>query len=86
VFCWGKGNEGELGNGAHTDPFIGARAPEEVKELGADAVGIGSGPSAVHTCAIMRDGSLRCWGRNTEGQLGTGTAGPPSAGPVPVKW
>jgi alpha-tubulin suppressor-like RCC1 family protein len=84
VFCWGKGQEGELGNGPYMGGYL-IHPPEEVKALGADVVGIGSGPSASHTCAIMRDGSLQCWGRNTEGQLGNGTA-TPTTGPVPVKW
>ena len=35
------------------------------------AVAIGMGPTAEHVCAV-RDGQLRCWGRNDLGQLGQG--------------
>jgi alpha-tubulin suppressor-like RCC1 family protein len=48
-------------------------------DRGAPAVEVGSGaaPIAVaagqrHTCARMTDGTLRCWGANDSGQLGTG--------------
>lgn len=31
-----------------------------------------------HACALLDlDGSIRCWGRNTSGELGIGTMGPP---------
>jgi alpha-tubulin suppressor-like RCC1 family protein len=39
--------------------------------------------NARSTCALLEDGTLRCWGSNTLGQLGDGTIGP-SPVPIPV--
>ncbi|PCC67877.1 Regulator of chromosome condensation (RCC1) repeat-containing protein [Nannocystis exedens] len=30
-------------------------------------------PGNSHTCVVAVDGTLRCWGTNSEGQLGYGT-------------
>lgn len=37
-----------------------------------------------HNCALLGDGSVQCWGDNTWGQLGNGTAGGSVAAPVVV--
>lgn len=37
-----------------------------------------------HTCALLTDGSVQCWGDDTRGQLGDGTAGGVSATPATV--
>ena len=65
--CWGENIEGQLGNGTATNP--GTAQPVTVSGIsGATAVTTG----AYHTCALLANGTLRCWGRN-QGQLGNGT-------------
>jgi alpha-tubulin suppressor-like RCC1 family protein len=67
VLCWGNNDFGELGDGTNQD----SAAPVQV-------IGLTSGVSAVsggggHTCALLVDGTLKCWGVNPFGQLGDGT-------------
>src|SRR5690606_24291781 len=38
-----------------------------------------------HTCGELVDGRLFCWGRNSHGQLGSGTSGDTIRFPVEVK-
>lgn len=38
---------------------------------GVEIAGLTAG--AFHTCALTRDGSIRCWGKNESGQLGDGS-------------
>jgi alpha-tubulin suppressor-like RCC1 family protein len=67
VWCWGRNQAGEVGDGTRAT----ALAPEEVTTLGVGAVQIVAG--GIHTCARKDDGTVWCWGRNQEGQLGDGT-------------
>jgi hypothetical protein len=67
VKCWGDNTAGALGNGATTD----SAAPVDVAGLDLPATQIGAGFH--HTCAVLSDGTLRCWGSNDHGQLGNGT-------------
>ena len=68
VSCWGYNIHGQIGDGTNTQ----RNAPSSV-DLGQDrsAVAISLGES--HTCALLDDQSLKCWGHNNEGQLGDGT-------------
>lgn len=72
VRCWGRGERGQLGYGNVFD--IGDDdAPAE-----ATPVQLGSGrvvklsAGFEHTCAVIDNGELRCWGQNAFGQLGYG--------------
>jgi len=67
--CWGDNSFGQLGDGSTSDRLT-------MTEVGLDAartaVSISSGKD--HTCSILDNGGLQCWGRNNHGQLGDGTA------------
>lgn len=68
VSCWGEGTYGQLGNGLQSN----RTTPTLTSDLGAgrSAVALSSGES--HTCAILDNGSVSCWGLNNHGQLGNG--------------
>lgn len=66
--CWGSNHYGQLGDGTTTDRF----SPTPVAGLGALTVTAIAG-SESHACAVISDGSVRCWGKNNRGQLGNGT-------------
>jgi alpha-tubulin suppressor-like RCC1 family protein len=67
VACWGANDSGQLGIGT-TDPQL---SPVTVSSLTDPAVAIAAGES--HTCALVASGTVRCWGLNSNGQLGDGT-------------
>ena len=68
VSCWGDNDSGQLGNDSYNDSLT----PVPVSGLSGTIVDeVAAGFS--HTCAQLEDGSLRCWGSNQYGQLGTGT-------------
>ena len=71
--CWGSNGHGELGDGTTTD----RRTPVAVSGLDR-AVAIDTGTvndltGFDQTCAMRADGTARCWGSNSFGQLGDGT-------------
>jgi len=67
VKCWGLNMSGQLGNGGSSWEVS---TPVFVSGIN-NAVYISSGGS--HTCALLNDNSLNCWGSNDHGQLNTGT-------------
>ena len=89
VRCWGFGANGRLGYASTANMLSPAAAPAVDLGPGRRATAITAGAS--HTCAILDDGSVRCWGNGVSGRLGYGnqsTIGdnetPAAAGPVDI--
>lgn len=64
VKCWGKNTDGQLGNGAFSNSLV----PTTVIGLNAPVQALAAGE--VHTCALTSAGAVKCWGNNSQGQLG----------------
>ena len=74
--CWGANRAGQLGDGTHafTSPPSSTRTTPVTVAGGLNGVqAIAAGNE--HTCALLADGSVRCWGINHSGQIGDGTRG-----------
>ena len=73
VKCWGRNDVGQLGIGS-TDNI--GDAPGEIAALAGVSLGTGRTALAIdggsHTCALLDNGGLKCWGANEGGQLGQG--------------
>ena len=66
--CWGSNSQGQLGDGT-SGLFVFKPTPGAVTGL-ANAVALAT--RSTHTCALLADGTMECWGRNNDGQLGDG--------------
>jgi hypothetical protein len=72
VKCWGYNANGVLGLGSTATSVL---APSANVDLGPGrtAKRISSGRS--HVCALLDDNTVKCWGGNTNGELGVGNTG-----------
>lgn len=66
VWCWGRNQFGQLGDGSTFD----RSTPAPVPSLRATDVAAG----VAHSCALASDRSAWCWGSNMHGKLGLGRA------------
>ena len=81
IKCWGSNTSGQLGigdtvnRGATTDGSdqMGDNLPVLDLGSGRTARGIIAGDN--HTCAILDNASIKCWGSNISGELGIGEPG-----------
>jgi hypothetical protein len=69
VECWGSNTEGALGLGDSSFHDCNGLRPVD---LGTGKTAVALAARGRETCALLNDGSLKCWGENLYGQLGLG--------------
>lgn len=75
--CWGENRLGELGNGTGISNLL----PQAVVRLAGDVRTVFAGNT--FTCALLREGTVQCWGANFATQL-AGAIAPESNFPISV--
>ncbi|PRQ04476.1 Regulator of chromosome condensation (RCC1) repeat protein [Enhygromyxa salina] len=72
IVCWGRGEYGQLGYG-NPNRVGDDELPSDVGPVPLALSVVELELGSQHSCAILEDGGLRCWGLNGRGQLGNGT-------------
>jgi cysteine-rich repeat protein len=70
IKCWGRGDSGQLGYG-NTNSLNTPNTTAINLGIGVTAIEVAAGGS--HTCALLADKSVTCWGNGSDGQLGNGS-------------
>ncbi len=77
VKCWGLGDAGQLGQGNTSNIGDGVEGHQSIAET--PPINLGEGLTAVaitagdqHSCALLNNGTIKCWGYGAFGQLGQG--------------
>lgn len=71
VTCWGSGANGALGYG-NVDTIGDDEDPVDAGTVRVGAVVQAIAAGWYHTCALLDEGAVRCWGRGNDGRLGYG--------------
>jgi alpha-tubulin suppressor-like RCC1 family protein len=79
AYCWGKNNDGQLGNNTLTSSSVPVAVSTSGVLSGKTLTQVTAGNDL--TCALDSTGLAYCWGDNTRGQLGNNST---TNSPVPV--
>mgnify|MGYP005673682837 FL=1 len=71
VMCWGKAINGVIGDGSTS---VDKLVPQWTQSFGSGRYATDISAGAEHTCAILDDGTVMCWGFGGDGRLGTGSS------------
>jgi len=83
--CWGRNTDfGFLGTGDYINRYTPATT--QLGDNGGDSTANGVSSYGHHTCAIMINGSTKCWGEDWNGQVGHGVNWGWHDTPYPTTW
>ena len=71
AWCWGDNSDGATGAGTTVANLGAVRVTKAANAAFTNVIAISAG--AAHTCALLGDKTVWCWGLNTAGQLGNGS-------------
>jgi alpha-tubulin suppressor-like RCC1 family protein len=80
VYCWGRDEQGEIGDGAgsreecglYQVPCVSSPVPTDLTAVSSGAVVWDLFAGGYNTCGILDTGETYCWGADAVGQLGDG--------------
>jgi alpha-tubulin suppressor-like RCC1 family protein len=68
LYCWGDNSKGQLGVNSRIDSVVPQNVPVG-ENIGVKQVALGY----QHSCAVLTNGKITCWGANWSGQVGDTT-------------
>ena len=73
LYCWGENDYGQLGL-EHTDTmgYMTTQPVDVEVDLGSNLAAKTVELGRYHTCSLLDNDDIKCWGRNNHGQLGQG--------------
>jgi alpha-tubulin suppressor-like RCC1 family protein len=83
AWCWGRDTYGGLGNGGGVN-HTGSPDAVDRSDMGGDQNLIGISIAGNHSCGLSSRGSVWCWGRDNQGQLGNGGSPTDAHSPMPL--
>lgn len=70
TYCWGDAKYGQIGS--HTTNYVDEPEPVNTANPRGTNDAASVALNGLHSCAVLKDATLRCWGRGEDGQMGDG--------------